>query len=1127
MRALELCPECGDGLPADAPGGLCPKCLIVAAIGRTKTTEALESAGADDDLEAVFGPLAANIAGARPAPRVDLEQFKHAVRELGLIRASELEQFVAGALGGVAGLSRALVRAGKLTPYQAGALSQGKTRGLVVGNYLILDKLGAGGMGVVFKARHRRLGRVVALKLLPPSLARDTHLFLRFRREVNLAARLCHPNIVSVLDADEDRGVPFMTMDYIEGNDLDRLVRDGGGLPVDQAIDCVIQAARGMDAAHAQGIVHRDIKPGNLMLDGSGQVRVLDLGLARLVEASNPFGETASGPLTRSGTYMGTVDFMAPEQGIDSHQVDHRADIYSLGCTFCYLLTGRAPFDGATVLARLMAHQDRPPSSLLAARPDVPMAVDAVYQKMMAKKPADRPASMTDVVELLEACRSSSGNVDLVRSGLMTLAATVTMKRASPREIVRESVHDHDLPEGVQLSTGPVLDGRDQGRRTAPVAHTLVEEPALISRAFGSNQHGRVPRPQSPAFMVGAFALVATASVSCLLIWRGTGRSAADHGTVSILASSAAVARAPERAVSIKPVPERAVTAGPEPERSASVELAPPRAAAALVASQKASPPYATFDVTTVHSIYGVDGHAASVETIAVTADGRRALIGSWTEHCYVIDVDTGTRPGPQLGPERNGWLGARPSVAMTPDGRRSLIGTGKVREDNFARAKVKKTDGILWFLDPTTGKQLFPRSQPYAGPVASVAISPDSLRGLSASWAGQLTLWDLTTGKHRSIGTQQGKASAHDMPFFPMAFFPDGRHAASAVHDKFVHIWDLETGREQALLSGHDSTISGLSVSADGRRIVTGSFDGTVILWDVAQASILHRFEMPPNDKGACVAFDSDGNIVAAGNGLESDNSEFLGNLIVWDANNHTMLRRDEKPFIQHLAVASLPGGRVLTGDRYGLRLWTPRESGDEASPAPATANPDTTPVDLLALVDAQTFKIGEWQIGSGELLSQPKPGGRLQFPYAPPAAHRIDIEVELVGKENDYGFALGFVVGGRQTEITIDKKVDSNNRYTGLNGLDGAPVDRNDKAHRGQLLLTARVVRFSLTVRGSSINLTCNGSSVVDWSGDPRRLIRLLLWHIPDRKSLFLCSGSSIRFRKMILTPLTAASP
>ena len=353
-------------------------------------------------------------------------------------------------------------------------------------------------MGVVFKARHRRLGRIVALKILPPSLARDTDLLLRFRREVDVAARLSHPNIVSVLDADEDRGVQFMTMEYIEGNDLDRLVRDGGVLPVDQALDCVIQAARGLEAAHAQGIVHRDIKPGNLMLDGSGQVRVLDLGLARLVEASNPFGETASGPLTKSGTYMGTVDFMAPEQGIDSRRVDHRADIYSLGCTLCYLLTGRAPFDGATVLARLMAHQDRAPASLLAARPDVPRAIDAVYQKMMAKKPADRPASMSEVVALLEACRSSAGKADEARSGLKTFAESVVMKRGSPRVTVRESVFGRDEPPVLSSSRTWSSTTRDQGHPAVGGCASLVEEPSLVPKRTGSARRRKMASPKSP-----------------------------------------------------------------------------------------------------------------------------------------------------------------------------------------------------------------------------------------------------------------------------------------------------------------------------------------------------------------------------------------------------------------------------------------------------------------------------------------------------------------------------------------------------------------------------------------------------------------------------------------------------
>ena len=214
---------------------------------------------------------------------------------------------------------------------------------------------------------------------------------MRFRREVEAAGRLKHPNLVAALDADEDRGVHFLVMDYVEGRDLDRVVRERGPMQVAQAIDCLIQAARGLEAAHAQGIVHRDIKPGNLMLDSAGTVRVLDLGLARIVDAANPFNKTAAGRLTESGMYMGTIDYMAPEQAEDSHRVDHRADIYSLGCTFYYLLTGREPFPGETVLKRMIAHMDARPRPCERRRPGVSPALETAYQRMMAKRPEDRP----------------------------------------------------------------------------------------------------------------------------------------------------------------------------------------------------------------------------------------------------------------------------------------------------------------------------------------------------------------------------------------------------------------------------------------------------------------------------------------------------------------------------------------------------------------------------------------------------------------------------------------------------------------------------------------------------------------------------------------------------------------
>ncbi len=329
-------------------------------------------------------------ADSGPAAVAGLDEFRRALFEIGIIGEDELVSLSAGVpqSEGIVGLSRALQAAGRLTLYQTAAIHQRKSMGLLIGNYLILDKLGAGGMGVVFKARHRRLNRIVALKILPPSFARDRAAVLRFKREVEAAGRLKHPNIVAALDADEDRGVQFLVMEYVEGRDLDQLVRQRGPLSVIQTIDFLVQAARGLEAAHAEGVVHRDVKPSNLMLDSQGAVRVLDLGLARIVEASQSLGEAkgGAGRLTESGMYMGTVDYMAPEQAEDSRRADHLADIYSLGCTLFFLLAGREPFGGETVIKRLMAHQERPAPTLFSVRPDVPPALEEAYQKMMAKR---------------------------------------------------------------------------------------------------------------------------------------------------------------------------------------------------------------------------------------------------------------------------------------------------------------------------------------------------------------------------------------------------------------------------------------------------------------------------------------------------------------------------------------------------------------------------------------------------------------------------------------------------------------------------------------------------------------------------------------------------------------------
>lgn len=291
-----------------------------------------------------------------------------------------------------------------LTSYQMGAVLNREFDHLRIGNYDVLDQLGAGGMGSVFKARHRRMKRIVALKVLSSSLAQDDKFVRRFQREVEVIARLSHPNIVMAYDADEDKGGPFLVMECVDGDDLAALVEKNGPLEVPVAIDCIVQAARGMDYAHTQGIIHRDIKPANLLRDAMGIVKVSDLGVARLnilEGAANVSG------ITLAGGTVGSAHYMSPEQAIDSTTIDHRADIYSLGATLYFLLIGRPPYPAQNMMAALLRHRDAPIPSLTGARKDVPFALDAVFRRMVAKDSADRYRTMAEVVEALEAVESS------------------------------------------------------------------------------------------------------------------------------------------------------------------------------------------------------------------------------------------------------------------------------------------------------------------------------------------------------------------------------------------------------------------------------------------------------------------------------------------------------------------------------------------------------------------------------------------------------------------------------------------------------------------------------------------------------------------------------------------------
>jgi serine/threonine protein kinase len=304
-----------------------------------------------------------------------------------------------------AALARAMVRDGRLTPYQAKMALEGNAAFLLWGQYRLTAEIGEGGMGQVFKVSRPGLVRPAAIKILRRELMGSAEIVARFHREVSITTRLNHPNIVRTYEAGEQNGYHYLVMEYVEGEDLATRIEQCGPPSPMRAIDCVIQAARGLEYAHSQHIVHRDVKPSNLLLDCRGTIKITDMGLARSIEtADGPQDATVDQRLTQSGQYLGTADYMSPEQAIDARNCDCRSDIYSLGCTLYRLLTGNAVYAAESRLKKLLAHASAPIPSLTKAVPRLPQQMNRVFAKMLAKIPEDRFQSMPEVIDNLLGC---------------------------------------------------------------------------------------------------------------------------------------------------------------------------------------------------------------------------------------------------------------------------------------------------------------------------------------------------------------------------------------------------------------------------------------------------------------------------------------------------------------------------------------------------------------------------------------------------------------------------------------------------------------------------------------------------------------------------------------------------
>jgi serine/threonine protein kinase len=337
-----------------------------------------------------------------PSPTT-IEEFLDLVRKSGVVDDKRLVGHLSQlrAAGEIPAdptqLAQALVRDGVLTQFQAEQLLQGKWRRFSIGKYRVLERLGTGGMGSVYLCEHTLMRRRVALKVLPTAKADDPAALERFYREARAVAAVDHPNIVRAYDIDREDKIHFLVMEHVDGSSLQEIVKKNGPMDVLRACHYIRQAALGLQHAHeSAGLVHRDIKPGNLLVDRSGTVKVLDMGLARF------FHDKDDGLSQKyDENVLGTADYLAPEQAIDSHAADIRADIYSLGATFYYLLTGQTPFGEGTVAQKLIWHQTRQPRALKSLRPEVPDGLADLVERMMAKDPAQRFATPLEVAEAL------------------------------------------------------------------------------------------------------------------------------------------------------------------------------------------------------------------------------------------------------------------------------------------------------------------------------------------------------------------------------------------------------------------------------------------------------------------------------------------------------------------------------------------------------------------------------------------------------------------------------------------------------------------------------------------------------------------------------------------------------
>jgi WD40 repeat protein/serine/threonine protein kinase len=825
--------------------------------------------------------------------------FRDALRQLHLLESDQLDQLARPPLsshGKPRELAGELIRLGWLTPYQANQLLQGHGASLLLGSYVLLQRLGEGGMGQVFKARNWKLGRVVALKVIRKEWLTNEAAVRRFRREILAAAQLSHPNIVHALDADEVAGSQLLVMEYVEGTDLKALLQKNGPLPIDRACEYARQTALALQHAHERGLVHRDVKPANLLVSPDGQtLKVLDLGLARL-----QFPETAGGDvttdLTGEGTVLGTADYVAPEQAEGASHVDVRADLYSLGCSLYQMLTGQVPFPGGNFMQKAFRHKMEEPTPVERLRPDVSPALAAIVRRLMAKRPEDRYQTPAEAAFALQ----EAGQ---------TLTAPAP---ARPPDAPRPAAADPfaDLRSGdTELALGSTVQQRlRQQRRRRRILVGTTAGLALLGAVAALTWPRNNAAPDTAASRPASVVL----TLRPRLVWQDTGVEVSPGQPVIIQA----VGRWQKKG-------HPACSAdGLEQARRDRTILAEAPALCLLARIGAGSPsPLGTehtFEPATAGRLF-VQANDLDLEEL--TGSLELTIKGGHRTHDEA--------PPPPLLPVQQAEAALKGLTARAADPqadraqlRSDLLAFGRdwagLPQGPRGAELLRRLPAPLDQLDPAklpVSKEAPPGVVAVLGdgssrlPALAVACSPDD--NLLASAVGaEVSLWESATGQVSRV------LHGHAKTVRCLAFSRDGTMLASGSDDGTTRLWKVADDQPPAVLA--TGPVHGIAFSPDGKTLAVGGVDGKLALWELSRQQPVDTWPAHAGGINA-IAFSLDGKTLATAGPH--------GSVKLWDSAAGTVKQDLAAGTASVLALVFGPDGKHLAaGDGQGggaVWLW------------------------------------------------------------------------------------------------------------------------------------------------------------------------------------------------------------